>query len=392
MDGSPEDQQFRLNPEDERAVDALLEHGLNPDDALTDSPVARLLTLLATPLGDEQPDVLADLTVLRARQLSAEPELTRRDADALDAWVMHGYDSSKVPAALRDRAQRLDKLAASATAADAGSSDLIERTLAHVQSHIDAEEERLEVRPSAWSRFRLADIVSVAAALLIGVSIVWPAASAVRSQQSRIACASNMQAAGAAMGLYATANHESLPMATASFGGTWLDVGTTPERSNSANLFTLVRTGHVPMEGLACNGNPTAATDPATPDQRDWHNLPEVSYSYQIVAGWRPAWRERTDSGKPAIVLADRSPVVRRAVEGKPIDPYAGSPNHGDARHHVLRTDGTAEYLNSPVVDGDNIWLPRVIELILKDIETREGLTIRGSERPVGPGDVFLGP
>ncbi|MEQ8770582.1 MAG: hypothetical protein RIB60_08745 [Phycisphaerales bacterium] len=391
MDGSPDDQQSRLSPEDERALDALLEQGFDANDANTDSPLARLLALLGTPLDDEQPDVLADLTVLRARQLSSEPELTNRDADALDAWVMHGYDSSKVPAALRDRAQRLDHLAASATALDAGSSDLIERTLAHVQSHIDAEEDRMLARPSAWSRFRLADIVSVAAALLIGVSIIWPAANTVRDQQSRMACASNMQAAGAAMGLYATANHESLPMATASFGGSWLDVGTTPERSNSANLFTLVRTGHVPMEGLACKGNPTAAKDPAEPGQQDWHNLPEVSYSYQIVAGWRPVWRERTEAGEPTIVLADRSPVVRRAVEGKPIDPYAGSPNHGDARHHVLRTDGSAEYLTSPVVDGDNIWLPRVIELILKDIETREGL-IRGSERPVGSGDVFLGP
>ncbi len=391
MDGSPDDQQSRLSPEDERALDALLEQGFDPADANANSPLARLLSLLGTPLDDEQQDVLADLTVLRARQFAGNPELTNRDADALDAWVMHGYDVSKVPAALRDRAEQLDRLAASAIRVDAGAGDLIERTLAHVQTRIDAEEDRMIARPSAWSRIRLADIVSVAAALLIGVSIIWPAASAVRSQQTRLACASNMQAAGAAMGLYATANRESLPVATASFGGSWLDVGTTPERSNSANLFTLVRTGHVPMEGLACRGNPDAATDPADPDQHDWRALPEVSYSYQIVSGWRPVWRERTESGEPAIVLADRSPVVIRAVAGKPIDPYAGSPNHDGTRHHVLRTDGTAEYLRSPVVGGDNIWLPRVIERILKDIETREGL-IRGSERPVGPGDVFLGP
>lgn len=381
---------FELNAADAAALDGMLEHGLNPDDpALGSTAVGRLLGLLGTPIAGED-RALADVTVLRALR-SGEAVLSAADAEALDAWVMHGYDAERVPARVRERAKRLEAMALAATDGEvgAGRAALVERTLERVQRAVEAEEDRMRMRPSVWSRFRLADIVSVAAMLLIGASVVMPAMSAVRSQQERVACAGNMRSTAEAMGLYAGSNQESLPMATAGFGGRWIDVGT-PGKSNSANLYTLVRTGHEGLDQLACPGNPTAKRGEADPEARDWSSLPEVSYSYQIMAGWRPAWENAPD-GQRVVVLADRSPVIVRAVANRLIDPLGGSPNHGERAQHVLFNDGSTEWTHTPELsNGDNIWLPRAIERVLDAWATRRGV-IKGSELP-GQHDVFLGP
>lgn len=381
---------FKLNGEDAAALDALLEHGLNIDDPeLASTRVGRLLALLGTPVAGED-QALADVTVVRALR-AGEAVLTAQDAEALDAWVMHGYDAGRVPGKLRERAKKLEALAQAASTGEVGGdrADLVERTLGRVQETIDAEGERMRVRPSVWSRFRLADVVSVAAMLLIGASVVMPAMSAVRSQQQQSACAGNMLATAGAMGLYAGSNQESLPMATAGFGGRWIDVGT-PGRSNSANLYTLVRTGHEQLDQLACPGNPNAKRGEADPGARDWSSLPEVSYSYQIMAGWRPAWENGAD-GRRVVVLADRSPVIMRAVAHRLIDPLGGSPNHGERAQHVLFNDGSTEWTSTPELEnGDNIWLPRAIERVLDQLRTGER-RIEGRELPA-QHDVFLGP
>lgn len=389
--GTPEDEGIRLNAEDAARVDALFEHGLNPDDpALGSSPIGRLIGALGTPVAGED-RALIDLTVVRAQRLE-DPVLAAKDAEALDAWVHAGYDAERVPVRVRERARRIESLVGAACESEAdegGRAALVERTLERVQREIDGQEDRMRVRPSVWSRFRLADVVSVAAMLLIAASVTVPALSAVQSQQQRLACADNMRATAGAMGLYAGSNQEALPMATAGFGGRWIDVGT-PERSNSANLYTLVRTGHERLDDLACPGNPNAERGPGEPGAKDWRSLPGVSYSYQIMAGWRPAWANGPD-GRPVVVLADRSPVVLRAAAGQPIDPLGGSPNHGERAQHLLFNDGSAGWAGSPELEsGDNIWLPRGVEVILDALKSRRNV-IRGSEVP-GRGDVFLGP
>lgn len=383
-----------LSPADAAALDALAEHGLDPA-TLGASPVGRLLSLLGTPAAGEDAPLLVDAAFVRALR-SAEDgpaALTSRDAEALDSWVMHGYDASRTPAALRDRARRHEALATLVTSAGTPSvsSDLTDRTLTAVQAAIAADEDRMQLRPSVWSRFRMADGVAAAAMLLIAVSVALPAMSSMRSRQQTLACAGNMQATASAMGLYAGANAEALPMATAGMSGRWLDVGTTPDRSNSANLFTLVRTGHSTLDTLACGGNPSAVHGSPAPGQLDWRSLPEVSYSYQVMLGDRPGWR--TDRlGQSTVVLADRSPVVIRSVTHRTIDPFAGSPNHAERGQHMLANDGSSRWTGSPVLEnGDNIWLPRAVEQALEALLHRQGL-IQGTERPQGPGDVFLGP
>jgi hypothetical protein len=239
--------------------------------------------------------------------------------------------------------------------------------------------------------------------------------STMRSYAQKSDCASNFAGVASAMGQYTSDNRDQFPMATASFGGSWLDVGSRPDRSNSANLFTLARTKYVPLKTLACEGNPMAARE-AAPGAMDWERLPQVSYSYYIMFGDA---KPNATSNPSTIIMADRSPVVLRSANEDAIPfPEENSPNHRGEGQWTLRIDGSAQWLTSPQVGPDNIWLngdqervwdlirphlPEIRRMLPKDakqfIITVEGLPkgtggalLRGTEMPSSATDTFLGP
>jgi len=249
--------------------------------------------------------------------------------------------------------------------------------------------------------FRLADMLSLTAVMILGVSVLWPLLSSFRTQSQRMACGTNMSAVATAMGSYASDFRDSLPIASASFaGGTWWDVGTSPERSNAANLFQLAKARYARLQDLACPGNESACTKMSCENMTDWSCSQEVSYSYHIMsAANRPSWGQRAGAA-PMIVLSDKSPVIMRAKRGEVINPNENSPNHGGEGQWTIRTDGSALWLNNPEVQGDNIWLPGSIESVIKEARTqmkllgtaKAMLIIRGNELPSSVQDIFLGP
>jgi hypothetical protein len=409
-----------LGSADAAALDALMEAGLGKagvqgggDVAARARQLRALLGLLESPATAHAS--LADVTfarVLQARQQSLgisgqplwlEPALCMDDEEALDAWVMAGYDASRVPAVLRERAQRHERMAGLVAGRANGTRGvehavgldvdlLVDRTLAAVQAEIDRRGEGMVLEPQRMrgGGLRLADIVSIAAVLLIGSAVLFPVMAAVREQSRRAICNDNLHAAAVGMGLYGGSYRDSLPMTTASLGGgRWWDVGK-PQHSNSANLYTLARTGYVEMSSLACPGNPEAPTAIVVKDALDWRNLSEISYSYQILLGpERPSWNH----GDRAVVLTDRSPVVLRAVRGEMINPLANAPNHRGAGQHVLFNDGTTVWLRTPVLEnGDNIWLPRAVEIRIEQMSGRPVRPLSGTEIPGGADDAFVGP
>lgn len=405
---APEPGSEGLLAADAAALDALMEAGLDADAAVGAGAeearvrqVAALLSLLR-PLA-AAPAALADETLARVLRVQheanlaaardAEPTLSSDDEAALEAWVMGGFDADRVPTSLRDRARKHEALAALATTGPAfeGMEALRERTLALVQAEVGREAEALTIGAARRPGIRLADIVSVAAVLLIGCGVLFPVLGSMREQSRRAICNTNMTNTAVAMGTYAGSNRDSMPVANASLsGGKWWDVGVPSAPSNSANLYTLARDGYLPLADLACPGNPAAPTAPAAPGAHDWRRLEEVSYSYQIMFGPRPAW----NGGKRIPVLADRSPVILRAFRGEPIDPHANAPNHRGAGQHLLYNDGTVSWASSPVLEsGDNIWLPRAIENRLRLMSgTRLPNPLQGTELPDAVDDACLGP
>ena len=360
-------------------------------------PVADLLAQLDAPvMGDDAAEgaTLVDVTMLRIERDAGE--LASADADAIDRWMDHadgiGTDAQQ-RVGLHDG---LAELLAATPVTDENRASLVDATLARIES---AEAERNT--PFSFAQrvgsIRWADVVSVAAKLLIGASVARPVLDMTRARADRVACAGNLTTTAGAMGAYANDNRDALPMAIAGFGGNreWIRVGD-PERSNSANLHTLINADYARRADLACAGNPSAPVEDA-PGARDWSTLREVSYSYQLpigrgAAGQNAVWRR---SGS-AVVLADRSPVILRAVAGQPVNPNENSPNHTrngvGIGQHMLLIDGSTQWATSPVLaSGDNIWLPRGIEAIIDNVRIRTGL-IEGSELPSGPEDAFLAP
>lgn len=390
------DTSFDARAIDPGKIDEIFEGG---HDLARAGALGRLLAMLdgVAPRGDAS---LTDLTMLRIRRHAGvaremgeaardvTPALCEDDRDALDALVLAGFDPGRVPGALRARAERLRSLrdlvsSATGVRASATLGDRVLDTIARTQEPIRFETRRV--------RIRLADIVSVAALLLIGASLVLPVVGAVRDQQNQAMCANNMLASALGLSNYAADNRGALPVVSAGFsGGPWWNVGD-PRSSNSANLFLLARGQYVAMDDLACAGNRLAPTLLADASAQDWRALDEVSYAYRIMRGARAAhWSEP----RRFVVMSDRSPVVVRAVRGYAIDPRENSPNHEGRGQEILLNDGSARWLDSPMVTArDNLWLPRPIEDAIRRFEgDAPADTLSGYESPASLEDAFVGP
>lgn len=400
-----------LSPADAAALEALFEAGLDP--AAVASPHHERAERLAGVLGllrheSTLPDTesLVDATLARVR-LAAQPRtehsapefsLTANDEDAFEALVAAGYHAEAVPTVLRRRAARqarLLELLEPSRQEMAGSGALITRTLDRVQSVLDTEQSRMKIEraPIGGRRIRMADLMTVAALLLIATAAIGPMVGAMREQSRRMACQNNLQAAGLGFGSYAAEYKDAMPMASASLAGNpWWFVGR-PEQSNSANLFTLARTGYSKVGQLACPGNPGACRTDLDPTARDWRSLDEVSYSYQNLFG-RPRATFHDNGGVRTLLIVDGSPVVRRAVRGEFINPLANSMNHLGKGQNALFSDGSVEWITTPVLEnGDNIWLPRIIEdALARRGQPAQAEPIKGTETPSGADDRFVGP
>lgn len=397
-----------LHDEDARALDGLMACGWDPAGVDPGCRVRaeRLVQLLgAVGAGGDDPDpALVDVTmarVMRAALLRVddEPRLMPADEEALDAWVMARQQRERVPASLRARAARLEAMAwlICNVPLDVQDEALVEQTLAEVSRAESEAAQRWRLEPMSRSvRVRLGDVVSVAAMVLIGVSVAWPVLAAMRHHALRTACLGRQEAAAVGFSSYAASHREQLPVVTSALGeGRWWDVEPSRPRANSANLFELARSGFVTLDELACPGNPAAARGTPRPGAYDWDSLANISFSYQIMFG-----SQRPDWNRPSrvVVMTDRSPVVEHAVRGEPMLPLANSANHGGRGQHVLYNDGSAAWVYTPVSEtGDNLWLPRPMERVLaavaQELARRQGLEpLKGTETPESADDAFVGP
>ncbi len=396
-----------LSVRDAEALDAIVERefdasGLSGDQAVRAGRIVSLLSRLRVDDVDRSRRALTDATLARiARAGSAETvsvcELSVDDQEALEALVTAGYSVERVPRVLRDRAERVGRLLSllNTPGESRGGQDLREATLLRVQQSIESEESLMTLGAASdaagdgargrWFRPRLADLVSVAALLLIGGSVLLPMFGAMRQYAGRMSCAGGMQAAGAAFGQYSS-DHHNWAMASASTpGGMWWNFGQR-EESNSANLFTIARTGYTSLDTLACAGNEHAVGGAPAPGDWDWKRHEQVSYAYQNLFS-----RHRPDISKSIVVImADKSPVVVLSRQHRKIDPFANSPNHRGRGQNVLFSDGRVEWKGSPVLEGgDNLWLPRPIEQMIRSALAEP---LSGRESPASADDVMAVP
>ena len=397
----PNPDQPRLSEADAMALDRMIDSGFSSPGDPRGQRIADLLALLGTPVpGEADRDTRADIILVRARRAAvseAESQhLGAEDAQALDQWMDGGRtDALNHPDSRIGRHEALASLISTGPASSPEQRHaLIERTIRAAQ---DAErEQRQSLRfeehaaTAGGARFRLTDLISIAAMLLIVASVGLPAFQGAARYREQAVCMSNMRAAAQAFGAYAGANADMLPMATAGFGGSWMEVGN-PNRSNSANLYTLPREQYLRLDDLACPTNPNAPRGTPAPGSMDWKSMDEISYSYRIMSNGGLRMSVAVPTTTRVVVMADRSPVTLRVARGQVVFPEANTPNHDGRGQHVLRLDGSTAWAKTPVIEGDNIWLPHQIEEIIRQVRSQMGI-IQGNEMPASETDGFVGP
>jgi hypothetical protein len=389
----------RLTDADGAALDALIDAGFNTpaDDARTDA-VRRLLAALEPHPDFVTPDPsLVDVTVarvLRARRDGVDtPDragLVADDSAALDALVACEWDDDALPPRHARRGRRIARLVtalAPASVEATGADDLVDRTLLRIRAAAARPMLDRPLLPMPAGGFRLADLVAVAAMLLIGLSILWPTVGAMRLDAMRTECQTSLANAGVGFALYGNDNRGRLPAvdgsipATLPGAGAWWEVGS-PTKSHSANLFVLIKQGYVHQHDLACGGNRHAPVNLDIDAHDDWRSTEEISYSYQLFSDQA----RRMPSSPMAVLLTDRSPLVLRAMQHEAAPPEARSPNHGGSGQNVLFADRSVRWLVRPVTpSGDNFWLPA-------NVTGDAPVRLDGTETPAGPDDAFVGP
>lgn len=376
---------IRLSPADTDALDALVEAEFDLDRV---PPFLRARAeRIALILGLLEPVEASESSPAALH----EPALCALDGAAMDALVANGWSASRAPSEFAWRAGKIDSIldvlkTPCAAEREIDGEALIDATLVRIERMRRAASAPAAIRLRPLARFRLADLASAAAIVLIATAILWPMMTGIRRDNIRTANAVRMSNAGLGFNLYANDHNGRLPSDQNSLAGrapgvVWWNVGE-PNHSHSAHLFVLVKQGYASLEDLASPANPHAPIRLDLSELNDWRTSEEVSYSYQLLGRGIVQW----STPSRQVVLSDRSPVIEQARMRGTIDATLNSFQHRGAGQHVLFNDRSVQWLDSPITAwGDNIWLPR-------SLERRLNATLYGVELPDGRDDAFVGP
>lgn len=349
-----------------------------------------LLGLLEAWPTDNPPDDLTGRTLgyIQAASRSTARAISPADQAAVDALVESGMDVQAVPGDHRERGQRIcELLGLMETLPTPAAGDLlVPRTMQRIEQA--RQREQLDAHRDGGRTgggiMRWSDLAAVAAMLMITFSLAMPMLERSRADAHRLACQSNLQAAAAGFGSYASAHGDDLPAVKAHQGDSWWHVGKFNDdgsaRSNSAHLFLLIRARAVDPANLACPANDHAVAEVAL-DERDWPDAPSISFSYQNQFS---SERAKFGRGPKIAILGDKNPLFAPDEYRENLPDDARSPNHAAlGGQNVLMNDGTVRWITDPVLRDrrpDNIW----------HIEGHGQYT--GTETPTDASDTFLVP
>jgi hypothetical protein len=329
-------------------------------------------------------------------------QLCDADMRVLDFLAEHGFDASKVPLlpledqpramALVRQMQVLD-----AYPADDSDSSLVDATLARIDRWEAASEASMRVHSGPLRNFRLADFVSVAALILVGVGILLPIAARIRQQSLSSVCANNMRSLHGGLDSYARTHGGLLP-AVASIGNLGSLFSTTPTQQPSvSSALGMQSTSTTPLYLQNAPMTPTrmviqfpGGTVVIQQGAQDWsgsnhsaHLSPLVAQGYTDMqslqcpacAAGLPCFAYRVpargqrfmlDTPGRTVVVADSNPMIEaRKLGGTLESRVVNSNNHRGSGQNLLFSDGAIEWKTSPILTTspatsmDNIWLPR---------------------------------
>lgn len=302
-----------------------------------------------------------------------EDKLDPNDELALDFLVEAGFDSASIdrmPEHLRQSARRLlhglgelDRYPVVPP-----SESLVDATLARIDQEERHRRERMSFTASKSPRlrFRMPNLVAVAAVAIVAVGVAFPVAHQVRWSSSQSLCANGLRNLGAGISSYSADNHGMMPM-TAGIGGIFTGDSKGDEGilDNAQHLELLSKKGYCAAGCTKCNGARTLS-----------YRVPLHKAHYSLVSMARSP------------IAGDANPIQMILQQGRvPNSNMLGSINHGQRGQNILYSDGTVVWTASPILPVgtggaiDNIW-------VIQQKNGAESLNIKG--RAGRAQDIFL--
>lgn len=212
-------------------------------------------------------------------------------------------------------------------------------------------------RVSEWAasqpRLRMVEFCVVAAILLLAAVIVLPAIAIFRGEAGRVVCADNMRQLGVAIATYSALENGELPAADPN--GPLNNAGVITLLLQARGLLPDANVLICPMADSSVVYIPQVTeylAQPADSLMRELHRR-QMGGSYGYSLGHQQGdVLEGPISGEHSAIVSDRParPDDARHSSGN-------SPNHGGMGQNVLYADGHVEFLGSPNVGDDHLFL-----------------------------------
>ncbi len=271
------------------------------------------------------------------------PDLSSNDRRVLDAMIDNGFDIDALEPlseADRQRARRVSTLFGlmSDYPVDDAEPVLIDATLARIDRHEREMGERLrfdqhqEEQFSRRRRIPLPNLISIAAMILIAVSVLWPILGNIRRESIRARQMNNLMLVQTAVNNYASDYNGRVPTARAGFADSLSDV---------INLTPVIADGYARL------------ADPAT-------DRPLVGP--ENVEPWARS--------NLVLFLNDQHPIARALRQRRPVfSPVKIHFAPADARRNIFSEDGGIMLLDSPQRDPEmTYWRFRDFMWLAEDI------------------------
>ncbi|HSW02252.1 MAG TPA: hypothetical protein VLI39_18960 [Sedimentisphaerales bacterium] len=250
------------------------------------------------------------------------------------------------------------------------------------------------IRIPLWRNWT--EVLAAAAAILVFVSVLFPAVGHMRGRAWQAQCGGNLAGIYGGFRSYVSDHDGLLPSVAMTPGAPWYRVGHqgNENQSNTRQIWLLPKLGYVDPSRFLCPGRSDSRKLPFdgfnAQTFADFPSRTHILYSIRIPC---PTSNHR-DLMRKGVLLADRNPLA----EEFPLDPSAvlrlqlcekmmksNSRNHAGRGQNALMYDGSVEFTKTRYtsLSDDDIY-------ILQGM--RCGTEIRGCELPDSDLDIFLAP
>jgi hypothetical protein len=197
----------------------------------------------------------------------ANLRLTPEDERAVDVLVDAGFDRTALKSLSDAEQSRVEAVSSVLGLLDDYPVEdcdetLVHATLARIERHEDVLADRMNFQAQreqaagllSRRKFRLPDFITVAAVILIGTGVMWPILTGVKQKSLDLACDNNLKNLAFGFKQYAADNNGSMPFATAGFAGSVAGRGWGREAS-TITTAPLIQGKYCEHQHLNCPGH-----------------------------------------------------------------------------------------------------------------------------------------